>query len=105
MAWGVRVLISTRSRARLERDARAQRRLLEEHEQRPPLERVPVVRRPGLHLERELEDALDLFGGEAGDLGDMAQGGCHLAAPVSDGLCNASPDVCGVLVLARRRIP
>ena len=103
MAW--RVLISTPSRARLERDARAQRRFLEEHEQRPSLQRVPVVRRPGLHLERELEDAFDLLWGEAGDLGDMAQGGRHLAAPVSDGLCNAVMRTNGSFWCARPRIP
>ena len=97
--------MSTPSRARLERDARPQRGFLEEHEQRPSLQRVPVVRRPGLHLERELEHALDLLGGEAGDLGDMAQGGRHLAATVSAWLCNATANVCGVLALARARIP
>ena len=54
----------------------------EAHEQRPPLQGVPVVRRPGLHLERELEDALDLLGAQGADLGDMAQGGGHFVAAV-----------------------
>ena len=32
---------------------------------------------PRLHLEGQLEHALDLLWGEAGDLGDMAQRGGH----------------------------
>ena len=34
---------------------------------------------PRLHLEGKLEHALDLFGAQGADLGDMAQGGGHLA--------------------------
>ena len=64
--------MSTPSRARLERDARPQRGFLEEHEQRPSLQRVPVVRRSRLHLEGELEDALDLFGAQGADFCNMA---------------------------------
>ena len=37
---------------------------------------------PRLHLEGKLEDPLDLLGGEAGDLSDMAQGGGHFVAAV-----------------------
>ena len=60
----------------------------EAHEQRPSFQRVPVVRRPGLHLEGQLEHALDLLGAQGADLGDMAQGGCHcVAAAGSGGLC------------------
>ena len=35
-----------------------------------------------LHLERQLEDALDLLGAQGADLGDMAQGGGHFVAAV-----------------------
>ena len=60
---------------------------------------------PRLHLEGQLEHALDLLWGEAGDLGDMAQGGRHLAASVSDGLWYAFATNAELPVLARPRIP
>mmetsp|Transcript_4411 Transcript_4411/g.13916 ORF Transcript_4411/g.13916 Transcript_4411/m.13916 type:complete len:351 (+) Transcript_4411:67-1119(+) len=63
------------SHAHLQRDARAQARLLEEHEQRLLLQSVGVPQRRRLHVDGHVEDADDLRAAQAADLRHVAQGG------------------------------